>query len=214
MFTGIIETIGLVRTVRGGSGDMVLSVDLGEVGGGVKVGESIAVNGVCLTVSRLSSGRLAEFDVSGETLAVSSMGRIRAGSKVNLERAVSADGRFGGHIVLGHVDGVARVKSVERRGDFAEMTFATASDLLDEMVVKGSVCVEGVSLTVGRMDENGFSVSVIPTTLKETTLGRIKVGEVVNIETDIISKTVKKQLAKMLGSQETLTVERLKELGF
>jgi len=214
MFTGIIETIGLVRTVRGGSGDMVLSVDLGEVGGGVKVGESIAVNGVCLTVSRLSSGRLAEFDVSGETLAVSSMGRIRAGSKVNLERAVSADGRFGGHIVLGHVDGVARVKSVERRGDFAEMTFATASDLLDEMVVKGSVCVEGVSLTVARIDENGFSVSVIPTTLKETTLGRIKVGEVVNIETDIISKTVKKQLAKMLGSQETLTVERLKELGF
>ena len=214
MFTGIIETIGLVRTVRGGSGDMVLSVDLGEAGGGVKVGESIAVNGVCLTVSRLSSGRLAEFDVSGETLAVSSMGRIRAGSKVNLERAVSADGRFGGHIVLGHVDGVARVKSVERRGDFAEMTFATASDLLDEMVVKGSVCVEGVSLTVARMDEKGFSVSVIPTTLQETTLGRIKVGQVVNIETDIIGKTVKKQLAKMLGSQETLTIERLKELGF
>lgn len=112
------------------------------------------------------------------------------------------------------MDGVASVGSIERKGDFAEMTFATAADLLDEMVVKGSVCVDGVSLTVARMDENGFSVSLIPTTLKETTLGQVKVGDTVNIETDIITKTVKKQLARMLGNQETLTVERLKELGF
>jgi len=214
MFTGIVETIGLIKTVRGVAGQMVVSVDLGKLAEGVKVGESIAVNGVCLTVSRLGGGRLAEFDVSSETLAVSAMDRIRAGAKVNLERAMSVDGRFGGHIVLGHVDGVASVRSIERKGDFARMTFATVTDLLDEMVVKGSVCVDGVSLTVARMDEGGFSVSLIPTTLKETTLGLVKVGDVVNIETDVITKTVKKQLAKILPAKETLTVERLKELGF
>jgi len=214
MFTGIVETIGLVKTVRDGAGGMVVSVDLGKAAEGVKVGESIAVNGVCLTVSRLGGGRLAEFDVSSETLAVSAMDRIRAGSKVNLERAMSADGRFGGHIALGHVDGVASVRSIERKGDFAEITFATAADLLDEMVVKGSVCVDGVSLTIARMDEGGFSISLIPTTLKETTLGQVKVGDVVNIETDVITKTVKKQLAKILPAKEALTVEKLKELGF
>lgn len=214
MFTGIVETIGLVKTVRSGAGQMALSIDLGKAAEGVKVGESIAVNGVCLTVSRLGGGRLAEFDVSSETLAASAMDRIRAGSKVNLERAVSADGRFGGHIVLGHVDGVASVRFIERKGDFAEITFATAADLLDEMVFKGSVCVDGVSLTIARMDEGGFSISLIPTTLKETTLGQVKVGDVVNIETDVITKTVKKQLAKILPAKETLTAERLKELGF
>lgn len=214
MFTGIVETIGIVKAVRGGAGQMALSIDLGKAAEGVKAGESIAVNGVCLTVSRLVSGRVAEFDVSSETSAVSAMDRIRAGAKVNLERAVSADGRFGGHFVLGHVDGVASVTSIEKKGDFAEMTFATAADLLDEMVVKGSVCVDGVSLTVARMDGDGFSVSLIPTTLKETTLGQVKVGDVVNIETDIITKTVKKQLVKMLPAKETLTAERLKELGF
>ncbi len=214
MFTGIVETIGLVKTVRGGAGGIVVSVDLGKAAEGVKVGESIAVNGVCLTVSRLGGGRLAEFDVSSETLAASAMDRIRAGSEVNLERAMSADGRFGGHFVLGHVDGVASVRSIERKGDFAEITFATAADLLDEMVVKGSVCVDGVSLTIARMDEGGFSISLIPTTLKETTLGQVKVGDVVNIETDVITKTVKKQLAKILPAKEALTVEKLKELGF
>lgn len=214
MFTGIVETIGLVKTVRGGAGGIVVSVDLGKAAEGVKVGESIAVNGVCLTVSRLGGGRLAEFDVSSETLAASAMDRIRAGSEVNLERAMSADGRFGGHFVLGHVDGVASVRSIERKSDFAEITFATAADLLDEMVVKGSVCVDGVSLTIARMDEGGFSISLIPTTLKETTLGQVKVGDVVNIETDVITKTVKKQLAKILPAKEALTVEKLKELGF
>ncbi len=214
MFTGIVETIGLVKTVRGGAGGIALSIDLGKAAEGVKAGESIAVNGVCLTVSHLGGGCLAEFDVSSETLTASAMDRIRAGSKVNLERAMSADGRFGGHFVLGHVDGVASVRSIERKGDFAEITFATVADLLDEMVFKGSVCVDGVSLTIARMDEGGFSISLIPTTLKETTLGQVRVGDVVNIETDVITKTVKKQLAKILPAKEALTVEKLKELGF
>ncbi len=213
MFTGIIEAIGAVKTARSAAGGKVISVDLAKLAEPVKVGDSIAVNGVCLTVSRLE-GCLAEFDVSGETLATSAMEKVRMGASVNLERAMPAEGRFGGHIVLGHVDGVATVSSIERRGDFAEMKFATNADLLDEMVVKGAVCVDGISLTIAKMDNSSFSVSVIPTTLKETTLGTAKVGDTVNIETDIITKTVKKQLAKMLPAKEGLTAERLKELGF
>ncbi len=214
MFTGIVETIGLVKAIRSGAGGKVASVDLGKAAEGVKTGDSIAVNGVCLTVSRLGPGSLVEFDLSSETLGVSTMDGIRAGAKVNIERALAADGRFGGHFVLGHVDAVASVKAIERKGDFVWMTFTASMDLLDEMVAKGSVCVDGVSLTVARMDEKGFCISLIPTTLKESTLGQVKVGDVVNIETDIITKTVKKQLAGMLPAKETLTAERLKELGF
>lgn len=213
MFTGIVEAIGTVKTARPAAGGKVLSVDLAKLAEGLKIGDSIAVNGVCLTVSRLA-GRLAEFDVSDETLATSAMDKIRAGASVNLERAMSADGRFGGHIVLGHVDGVAKIKVIKRKGDFAEIRFAADADLLDEMVAKGAVCVNGVSLTIAKMDDSTFSVSVIPTTLKATTLGTAKVADAVNIETDIIAKTVKKQLQKMLQAKEPLTAERLKELGF
>ncbi|MHC5061512.1 MAG: riboflavin synthase [Planctomycetota bacterium] len=214
MFTGIVETIGLVKAVRGGSGGKVISLELGEAAEGVKNGDSIAVNGVCLTVSRSGPGSLAEFDLSSETLKVSTLDRIMAGARVNIERALAANGRFGGHFVLGHVDAVADVKAIERKGDFVWMTFSAAAELLDEIVVKGSVCVDGVSLTVARMDKTDFSISLIPTTLKETTLGQLKVGDVVNIETDIITKTVKKQLVGMLPAKEKLTAERLKELGF
>jgi riboflavin synthase len=213
MFTGIVEAIGTVKTARCEAGGKVISVDLAELAEGLKVGDSIAVNGVCLTVSRLA-GRFGEFDVSDETLATSAMDKVRAGMSVNLERAMSADGRFGGHIVLGHVDGVAKIKVVERKGDFAEIRFATEGDLLDEMVVKGAVCVDGVSLTIAKMDDSSFSVSVIPTTLKASTLGTSKAGDSVNVETDIITKTVKKQFEKMVQAKEPLTAERLKECGF
>jgi riboflavin synthase len=213
MFTGIIETTGIVKTVRPRVGGTVLSVDLGKLAEQVKLGDSVAVNGVCLTVSQID-GTLAQFDVSGETLTTSALDKIRAGVRVNLECAMSADKRFGGHFVLGHVDGVASVTSIEKKGDFAKIKFTTDSDLLDEMVPKGSVCVDGISLTIAKMDDKGFTVNVIPTTLNETTLGPAKPGDVVNIETDIITKTVKKLLQKMLPRKERLTAENLKELGF
>jgi len=213
MFTGIIESIGTVKAVRQGSGGKVVSVDLGKLADGTKYGDSVAVNGVCLTVSKIS-GMAVEFNVSAETLSRSSINNLTVSSKVNLERAMSAGGRFGGHMVQGHIDGVATVKSIERKGEFSEVVFSAGQELLDEMVVKGSVAVDGISLTVSKMDERGFSISVIPTTLQETTLGTAKTGDVVNIETDILIKAVKKQLKKMLPEKGGLTESKLKEYGF
>ncbi|HEG43520.1 MAG TPA: riboflavin synthase, partial [Phycisphaerales bacterium] len=133
-----------------------------------------------------------------------------------LERAMSAGGRFGGHIVQGHVDGVARLKAIEKQGDFANVTFSAGEKVTRDMIEKGSVAVDGISLTVAELKGGEFSVAVIPVTLEETTLGSLKVGDVVNIETDIISKAVRRQLENMLGGQSGggLSIERLKELGF
>jgi len=127
---------------------------------------------------------------------------------------MKAGERFGGHIVQGHVDGTATIEAIERKGQFADMRFAAGLELLGQMVVKGSVAVDGISLTVAAMDQKGFSVALIPQTMEKTTLGAAKIGDVVNIETDIIVKTIKKQLEKILPESEKLTVERLKELGF
>lgn len=213
MFTGIVETLGKVGSVRSERGGLLLSIDIGQTEDSIGLGESIAINGVCLTVARIT-GSLCEFDVSKETLQRSTMDKLRTGATVNIERAMSADGRFGGHIVQGHVDGTAAIRSVDKTGDFAEVVFSADAALLDEMVVKGSVAVDGVSLTVAAIDKDSFTVSVIPTTLKETTLGSTGVGVMVNIETDIITKMVKKQLEKMLGTKQGLTESKLKELGF
>jgi riboflavin synthase len=180
---------------------------------GAKIGDSIAVSGVCLTVAKIS-GRAAEFDVSGETLARSTLGKLGVGAAVNLEQAMRADGRFGGHIVQGHIDGTGTVKDIRKKGDFYDVTFAAPKELLDEMVVKGSVAVDGISLTVAAMDTKSFSVAVIPVTWEHTTLGMAKIGTAVNIETDVIVKTIKKQIGLMLGEGKGLTAEKLKSMGF
>lgn len=213
MFTGIIEAGGTVRLVRSAVAGKVVGVDLGLLARGAGLGDSIAINGVCLTISRLS-GSVADFDVSAETLAKSTIGGLQAGGVVNMERAMAADGRFGGHMVLGHVDGTARIEAIDRQGDFCEMRFAAVAELLDEMVAKGSVAVDGISLTIASLDEKGFSIALIPTTLKESTLGAAKVGDVVNIETDMLIKAVRKYLAKIAGPQQGMTIEKLRECGF
>ena len=202
-----------MRAKRSGKGAGVISVELGGLADGSGIGDSIAINGICLTISRLV-GSLADFDVSDETTAKSTLGRIVVGDHVNLERAMPATGRFGGHIVQGHIDGTATVKSIDRSGEFAGISFSANPDLLDAIVPKGSVAVNGVSLTVAKVDKGGFSIAVIPTTLKETTLAALKVGQAVNIETDIIVKTIKSSLEKMLPAGEGLTVDKLRELGF
>jgi riboflavin synthase len=125
-----------------------------------------------------------------------------------------ATDRFGGHIVQGHIDGVATIKEIVRKGQFADIKFAANPKLLAQMVIKGSVAVDGISLTIANMNEGSFSISIIPETLKATTLGVAKIGDMVNIETDIIIKTIKKQLENILPAEQKLTAERLKELGF
>jgi riboflavin synthase len=192
---------------------MVLSVDLGSLAEGSKIGDSIAINGACLTVTGLR-GSIVDFDVSGETLVRTTLGGLKPASEVNAERAMKADGRFGGHFVAGHIDGVATIKSIKKDGQFADMRFAADAELLGQMVVKGSVAVDGISLTIAGMDESGFSVVLIPETLKKTTLGKVKIGDKVNIEIDIIAKMVKKQLEKILPQEQKLTVEKLKQMGF
>ncbi|MCX5634387.1 MAG: riboflavin synthase [Planctomycetota bacterium] len=218
MFTGLIEAVCTVESVCQNSGAMRLTIDLAALAGGSKVGDSIAINGVCLTIAELNR-TLAGFDVSGETLTKSTLGKLKPKSYVNAERAVMADGRFGGHFVQGHIDGKAAIKSITKQapkgqGQFANMEFTASAELLDQMVVKGSVAVNGVSLTIADINKSGFGIAIIPKTLEQTTLARAKIGDTVNIETDIIVKAVKKQLDNLLPREQKLTVEKLKELGF
>ncbi len=213
MLTGLIEAICQVISVRRSSIAMELTLDLGKLTNDSKVGDSIAINGVCLTIARLD-GSSATFDVSAETLAKSTLGRLGPSSQVNIERAMKATERFGGHFVTGHIDGTATIKRVDRQGNYADIRFSAGPELLDQMVVKGSVAVDGVSLTIATMDDISFSVALIPETLKKTMLNKAKIRDMVNIETDIIVKTVKKQLDKILPQEQNLTVEKLKQLGF
>jgi riboflavin synthase len=222
MFTGLIEAVCRVKSAHVTGGGVRLSIDLGKLAlagnkrgqaDESKIGDSIAINGVCLTVAKLR-GNLADFDVSGETLRKSALGRLKPGSEVNTELAMKASSRFGGHFVEGHIDGTATIKAIEKHGRFADIRFAASPELLEQMVAKGSVAVDGISLTTADINENGFTVVLIPETLEKTTLGKAKIGDVVNIETDIIAKIIKKQVDKILPSVEKLSVERLKELGF
>ena len=213
MFTGLIEKICLVRDIRRSAESMLLTIDLGQLAAKSKTGDSIAVSGACLTIAGLR-GNLASFDVSVETLAKSMLGKLKSGSAVNIERPLKADERFGGHFVLGHVDGTARVESIKKQGEFIDIKFTAGTELLDGIVLKGSVAVDGISLTIAAIEQNGFSVSIIPETLKRTTLGKAKIGDIVNIETDIIVKTIKRQLDEILPKKQSLTAEKLRQLGY
>jgi riboflavin synthase len=213
MFTGLIEAVCTVKSARRSGNAMLLTIDLAGLADDSRIGDSIAINGVCLTIAKLEGG-LATFELSGETLLKSTLGKLKPSSQVNVERAIKAADRFGGHFVQGHIDGTATIKAIDKHGQFADMKFAAGTDLLDAMVVKGSVAVDGISLTIASMDQNSFSVALIPETLKKTTLSKIKIGDEVNIETDIIVKTIKKQLEKILPQNQSLTAEKLKELGF
>ena len=192
---------------------MVLAIDLAEFAKESKTGDSIAINGACLTIAKLQ-GTLASFDVSAETLAKSTLGKLKPSSQVNFERSLKASDRFGGHFVLGHVDGTATVQAIDKHGEFTEIKFSTVTELLDGMVIKGSVAVDGVSLTISTLDQKCFSVAIIPQTMKRTTLGTVKIGDCINIENDIMIKTIKKRLDEILPKKQPLTADKLRQLGF
>lgn len=194
MFTGIVEELGAIRAVRRGAASAVLSIGAAEVLSDLKIGDSVAVNGVCLTVTSLDDGGFTA-DVMHETLGRSSLGALVPGSRVNLERAMPANGRFGGHIVSGHIDGVGTIANVRQDDNAVWYTVKAPANILAYVVEKGSIAIEGISLTVARVDATSFSVSVIPHTRGMTNLASKCIGDAVNLECDIIGKYVERLLA-------------------
>jgi len=219
MFTGIVEEIGRIKSIARGSQSAVLAIEASRVLEGTGTGDSIAVNGVCLTVTSISSKEFTA-DVMAETLRRSSLGVLQRGSRVNLERAMAADGRFGGHIVSGHIDGTGLIASMRKEDNAVWVTVDTPEQLLKYIVEKGSIAIDGISLTVAEVAEGSFSVSLIPHTGAETTLLQKKPGDVVNLENDVIGKYVERLLAfggKDSGSekvQSNITMDFLAKHGF
>ncbi|HLA38088.1 MAG TPA: riboflavin synthase [Candidatus Brocadiales bacterium] len=232
MFTGIIEHVGRVKELRRAGEGGLLVLELGAMTKEVKPGESISVEGVCLTVTGLK-GEQASFDVSQETLKRSTLGELRVGQGVNLERSLKVGERMGGHFVQGHVDGTGTIQKKEEHPGQCTMWFTVSKELAENMIEKGSVAVDGISLTVVGVKADGFSVALIPFTLTNTTLGLKRGGDRVNIETDILGKWVKRllmesslpkadvaglnPLTQSMDSKSTqggITMEFLKEKGF
>jgi riboflavin synthase len=200
MFTGLVSAVARVVSLRSGAAGAVLAVERPPAFGDATVGESIAVSGVCLTlVPSAARGQALFFDVSSETLARSALGGLAAGAGVNLERALAAGDRLGGHIVAGHVDGTAEVLAVEKSGDSWTFRFSLPAPLARYTVEKGSIAVDGISLTVAALGESSFDVAVIPHTFTATTLGERKAGDRVNLEVDVLGKYVERLLAARLG---------------
>ncbi len=221
MFTGIIEEIGTVRSVVSGARSCEIFITAKKVLDGTRVGDSIAVNGVCLTVTSMSGGSFTA-DVMPETLSRTNLGRLRTGDRVNLERAMAADGRFGGHIVTGHIDAVGEIASATRDDNAVRVRVKAPKHVLDLIIGKGSVCIDGISLTVTDVSDADFGVSVIPHTAKETTLLDKRPGDRVNLENDVIGKYVRR-LTELSGaaaatkrdtSKSGITLEFLEQNGF
>ena len=215
MFTGIVEEIGTVERVQHGQHSAVLAIRASKVLEDTKIGDSIAVNGICLTVTALPAGKFLA-DVMHETLNRSSMVNLKNGSRVNLERAMQANGRFGGHIVSGHVDGIGTILQTKRDDTAVWYTIGAGPQILRYVVEKGSVTVDGISLTVAAVSEESFSISAIPHSVEQTILKDKGAGDSVNLETDIIGKYVEKlmQPASSDTPKSRITEEFLSRYGF
>ena len=216
MFTGIVEEVGSIKSVVSGHTSGELAVNAHTVLENTKIGDSIAVNGVCLTVTKLNSSGFTA-DVMPETLRRSNLGQLHIGDSVNLERAMAADGRFGGHIVSGHIDGLGTIDEMKRESNAVWVRISAASEVLRLIVEKGSIAIDGISLTVAEVTDRDFSVSIIPHTGSETTLLHKRIGDRVNLENDIVGKYVEKLLQpKNTPSkpESKITMEFLAEHGF
>lgn len=219
MFTGIIEEIGTIVGIKNGTKSSVLQIAGKRIFDDLKIGDSVAVNGVCLTVTDISDHTFSA-DVMHETLTRSSLGALKRNSVVNLERAMAADGRFGGHIVSGHIDGTGTIQTIEKDDNAVWYTIKAPEKLMRYIVEKGSVAIDGISLTVAKTSRETFSVSVIPHTIRETILETKGVGSIVNLENDIVGKYIERFLQspveeKGAGSPKSnITMEFLAKAGF
>jgi len=211
MFTGIVEEMGSVKALRREAGAARLAIAASTVLGNTAIGDSISVNGVCLTVVEMSADEFTA-DVAVETLSVTNLGELKAGARVNLERALQLSARIGGHLVSGHVDAVGRIRSRREEGSGWRIFFDAPDSVLRYVIKKGSIAIDGISLTVADVDRTGFSIAMIPHTAKLTTLGFKSAGDSVNLETDIIGKYIERLLSGRV--EGGLTLEQLKSAGF
>lgn len=216
MFTGIVEELGTIKSLamQGSSGSIAIKAK--KVLENTKIGDSIAVNGICLTVTSLSNDGFTA-DIMAETVRRSSLKSAKSGDRVNLERAMAADGRFGGHIVSGHIDGTGIINEYRKEENAVWVTIDTPKEILNLIVEKGSICIDGISLTVATLTDKSFSVSIIPHTAEETTLLKKKPGDMVNLENDIVGKYVQRLLCLEPKTEEpksSLTMDMLREYGF
>lgn len=218
MFTGIVEEVGRITGIRKGAKSSVLQIEGKVIFEDLKIGDSVAVNGVCLTVTSIS-GNCFLADVMSETLQRSSLGVLKQNSVVNLERAMAANGRFGGHIVSGHIDGTGTIVQMKPEGNATWVQIRTPDSILKYIVQKGSVAIDGISLTVAKVTKDSFFVSLIPHTGQETTLLTKKAGEIVNLENDIVGKYVDRLLhfdtvPADQGTTSSITLDFLTQHGF
>lgn len=215
MFTGIIEEIGVLQNMKRGTNEYQLTLSAKKVLQDVKLGDSIAVNGVCLTVTSFTSEQFT-VDVMPETVKATSLQSLARGSSVNLERAMAANGRFGGHFVQGHVDGVGTIKSKNQVSNAVYFWIETSAEMMRYIVPKGSVAIDGISLTVVEVKDNQFSISIIPHTITETILQFKQHGDGVNIECDMLAKYMERLLEKGVEhtSNNGVTLEKLAENGY
>lgn len=216
MFTGIVEEVGMVKSIKMGAKSAIITIQADKVMEDIQLGDSIAANGVCLTVTSFDRNSYS-VDVMHETLRRTNLGSLKSGSRVNLERAMAADGRFGGHIVAGHIDDTGTIISMEKDDNAIWITVQTKPQVLKYIVEKGSIAIDGISLTVARVSEKDFAVSVIPHTGSNTTLLEKKPGDTVNLETDMVGKYVEKLLTWNVEEEKEssgITMDFLKSHGF
>ena len=199
MFTGIIEETGTVESIHPGDKSVRLTISLLKTGVGLRVGDSLAVNGCCLTVVEISSkgrGKVVQFDLLKETWGLTNLKVCRAGSAVNLERSLEAGGRLGGHFVTGHIDGMGKILTWERKGEDYQLQVAAPDSVMRYIVHKGSIAVDGISLTVASLEKSHFTIWIIPHTFNQTALKERAAGDSVNLETDILGKYVERFAAR------------------
>ncbi len=215
MFTGLIQSTGVFhsRNLSGTAGK--LRIRTARTFSNLQMGESIAVNGTCLTLEQDLGGNLLEFHVMAESFRHTNLGMLNSGDTVNLERALAVGDRLGGHIVSGHVDGTGRILSLGRNGDDMELKVNVDSALREQMVSKGSIAIDGISLTIAALGEDFFTVCIIPTTWRETNLAFCKAGDILNLETDMLGKYVLSMLRRMkAGAGGRVSMKTLYEAGF
>ncbi|MDV6378019.1 riboflavin synthase [Sporosarcina sp. GW1-11] len=213
MFTGIIEEIGSVKSIQPGAQSMTLTIAASTVLSDVRLGDSIAVNGVCLTVKDFTKDQFSA-DVMPETISSTSLRQLTAGSRVNLERALAANGRFGGHFVTGHVDGVATIRQKRTVDNALYIRLSLPEAYAPYLLKKGSIALDGTSLTIFEVDQTDITISLIPHSQEMTVLAKKQQGEVVNFECDMLAKYVENMLVKRESNSPSVTEDFLKQHGF